>query len=283
MIAIATFALGACLAVGAASDQITAGDLALGAAEWSAVPAETPLGLAPAPGVQRIFRLPELRRLAQRWNLTPVPDRELCVTRPVAVADPALLLAAMRGQLPAATIEILEFSHQPAPQGDLEFPIAGLRQSSSGAIWTGYVKYAGHQRFALWARVKVLVPAARVVATEDFKAGRVLEAAVLRIEARQEFPSSGYAASLEEVAGKVTRRSIAAGTPLRAEWLEASKAVTRGDTVQIEIVYGAAHLKLEGVAVSSGAVGDSVLVLNPDSKRQFRARVQSPGKVLVSR
>src|SRR5258708_11128312 len=133
MITAATLALGACLVVGAASDQVLAGDLAAAAPEWSAIPPETPLALAPAPGVQRVFRLPELRRLALRWNLTSPPERELCVTRPVAVPDPALLLAAMHAQLPAAQIEILEYSRLAAPQGELEFPLSGLRQSPGGA------------------------------------------------------------------------------------------------------------------------------------------------------
>ncbi|HEY1497259.1 MAG TPA: flagellar basal body P-ring formation chaperone FlgA [Candidatus Solibacter sp.] len=282
MITVATLALGACLAVGAASDQVVAGDLAAGAPEWAAIPAETPLALAPAPGVQRVFRLPELRRLALRWNLTP-PERELCVTRPVAVPDPALLLAAMRAQLPAAQIEILEYSQQPAPQGDLEFPLSGLRQSPGGAWWSGAVRYAGQRRFALWARVKVEVPVARVVATATLQPGRPIDAALLRLESREEFPSTGYLATIEETAGKVPRRSIAAGTPLRTQWLEPARVIVPGDMVQVEIVSGGARLVLDGVAATAGAVGDSILVLNPDSKKQFRARVIAAGKVLVTR
>ena len=282
MITVATLALGACLAVGAASDHVLAGDLAAAAPEWSAIPPETPLALAPAPGVQRVFRLPELRRLALSWNLAP-PERELCVTRPVAVPDPALLLAAMRTQLPAAHIEILEYSRQPAPQGGLEFPLSGLRQYPGGAWWSGSVKYAGQRRFALWARVKVMVPVARVVATEALQPGRPIDAALLRVESREEFPSTGYLATIEETAGKVPRRSIAAGTPLRTQWLEPARVVVPGDIVQVEIVSGGARLVLDGVAATSGAVGDSVLVLNPDSKKQFRARVIAAGKVLVTR
>jgi flagella basal body P-ring formation protein FlgA len=282
MLDLATFALGACLAVGPASDQVLAGDLAAAAPEWSAIPADTPLALAPAPGVQRVFHLPELRRMALRWNLAAPPGHEICVTRPSAVSDSAELLAAMRRTLPDARIEIVDFSRQPAPQGEIEFPLAALHQSNGGAFWTGYVKYGGRQRFALWARVKVLAAVTRVIAAEDLKPGRALEASALRLDSREEFPDPGYAARIEDIAGKVSRRSIAAGTPLRVEWLEPPKAVTRGDAVQVEIVSGAAHLKLEGLALSSGAVGDSILVLNPDSRRQFRARIQSPGKVLVT-
>jgi flagella basal body P-ring formation protein FlgA len=284
MIPLAIFALGACLAVGARSDRILAGDLAAAAPEWSAVAPETQLALAPAPGGQRVFHPLELRRLAQRWNLPAVPDRELCVTRPVAVPDPAVLLAAMRRQLPGARIEILEFSRQPAPQGDLEFPLSGLRPpSTDGSFWSGYVTYGGHMRFAVWARVKVAATVSRVVSGEDLKPGRAVDGAILRVESREEFPVPGFVASVGEAAGRVARRSIAAGAPLRAEWLEPAKVIARGDAVQVEIVAGAARLTLAGIAASSGAVGDTILVVNPDSKRQFRARVQSQGKVLVTR
>jgi hypothetical protein len=143
MMPLAAFALAGCLAVGPAGDRILAGDLAAGFPEWAAVPAETPLGLAPAPGVQRVFGVLELRRLAERWSLSTVPDREICVTRPVAVLTVARLLAAMQNavqnELPAAHIELLDFSRQPAPEGTLVFPVSGLRQGPAGGYWSGYV------------------------------------------------------------------------------------------------------------------------------------------------
>ena len=50
MIPLAAFALAGCLSVGASGDRVLASDLAAGFPEWGAVPPETPLGLAPAPG-----------------------------------------------------------------------------------------------------------------------------------------------------------------------------------------------------------------------------------------
>jgi len=94
MIPIAAFALAGCLAVGAGNDQILAGDLAGRLPEWAAVPPETPLGLAPGPGVQRVFRLPELRRLAERFGVPVTAGPEVCVTRPVAVFTAERLLVA---------------------------------------------------------------------------------------------------------------------------------------------------------------------------------------------
>ena len=283
MIPLTVFALAGCLAVGAARNQILADDLAAVFPEWATVPPETPLALAPAPGVQRVFRLPELRRLAERFSLAPVPDHEICLTRPVTVSTADRLLAAMQKEIPAAHIDLLDFSRQPAPDGELVFPASGLRQTEAGGYWNGYVRYAGDHLFRLWARVKVHVAAVRVVATQDLRPGQALDAAQLRVETREEVPAAGVVSTVEEVVGKVPRRAIAAGTALRAEWLEPAKAVLRGETVQVEVVFGGARLKLEGVAEASGAVGETIAIQNPISQRRFRARVESKGRVVVTK
>jgi len=283
MMPLAAFALAGCLAVGAGSDRIVAGDLAAAFPQWAAVPPDTPLALAPAPGVLRVFRLQELRRLAERFSLLPAPELEVCVTRPVAVSTAERLLAAMQKELPAAHIELLDFSRQPAPEGELAFPLSGLRQAPAGGYWTGYVAYGGTHRFTLWARVKVRVTAARVIAAQDLKPGLVPDAAQLRVETREEVPAQGFVNAVGEIAGQVPRRAIAAGTALRAEWFEPPKAVLRGEAVEVEAVLGGARLKLECVAEASGAIGETIPVQNPVSKQRFRARVASKGKVVVTR
>jgi flagella basal body P-ring formation protein FlgA len=283
MIPLALFALAACLSLSPASDRVVAGDLAATFPEWAAVPPGTALGLAPAPGVQRIFRLPELRRIAERWSLTPLPDREICVTRPVAVVSGDRLLAAMRKELPGAHIELLDFSHQPAPEGDLAFPVSGLRQGPAGGYWNGFVAYGGTHRFLLWARVKVLVPAPRVIAARDLKPGVAVDAALLRVETREEIPATGFASAIGDVTGKAARRAVPAGTALRSEWLEEAKVVLRGETVQVEAVRGGAHLSLECVAEGSGAIGEIISIHNPVSQRRFPARVESKGKVVATK
>jgi len=283
MIPLTAFALAACLAAGPSSDHILAGDFAAVYPEWAKVPAETPLSLAPAPGVQRVFRLPELRRLAQLWSITPLPDREICVTRPVRTSAPARLLAAMQREMPAARIVILDFSRQPAPDGELVFPAAGLQQGPDGGYWNGYIRYAGNRHFTLWARVRVLVAVSRVIAAQDLKPGLALDAAQLRTETREEVPAGGFAATIGEVTGQVLRRSVSAGASLRTEWLEPPKLVLRGETVQVEVITGAAHLKLEGVAEASGAVGENISIWNPDTKHRFPARIEAKGKVLVTK
>ncbi|MEO8592511.1 MAG: flagellar basal body P-ring formation chaperone FlgA [Candidatus Solibacter sp.] len=281
MMPLAAFALAGCLAIHPGSDRILAGDLAASLPEWAALPVDTPLAPAPAPGVQRVLRAPELRRLAEHWKLAVAPDREVCVTRPAAVIDAARMLDAMRKELPDAQIEILDTSRMPAPEGELVFPLARLRQTAAGGYWHGYVRYAGNQHFSLWARVKVRVSVTRLFAVETLAAGVPVQAAQVRTETSQENPAVGFASEMREVAERVPRRTIAAGTVLRAEWFDAPKAVKRGDAVRVEVTQGGARLKLEGIAQASGSVGDTIAVENPTSRQRFTARIAGRGLVEV--
>jgi flagella basal body P-ring formation protein FlgA len=284
MISIASVAVAGCIAVSAGSDHITIRDLAAAFPGFEAGATDRPVSLAPAPGVQRIFRLPELRRLADSLDITTPPERELCFERPVAPINPARVLEVMRKQLPAAEIEILEYSRLPVPDGELEFPVSGLRMTPSGGFWSGSVRYAGGRRYPVWARVRVSVVAPRVIAAEDLKPGRAIEASQLRVEMREDFPAANvFVTSLEQVAGSILERPVRSGTALRAEWLAAPKEVVRGDTVQVEVWIGGAHLKLPAVAEASGAMGQTIPVRNADSKKRFWAQVVGKGRVSVGK
>jgi flagella basal body P-ring formation protein FlgA len=282
MIPLASFALAGCLTVGAGSDYILAKDLSPAFPALADMAPDTMLAPAPFPGVTRIFRVSELLRLAARLNAAPAPENDICVLRSVGVLDEARIRDAMKRELPEARIEILEFSRQPAPEGPLEFPVTGLQQGPAGGYWHGFVRYGVNHRFAVWARVKVLVKAARVVAAEELKPGLALDAGRFRIEMREEPPTADkFAASIEEVTGRVARRSIPAGAAIRMRWLEAPHDIVRGETVRVDVSSGGAHLEFEARAQASGSAGETIQILNPESKKLFPARVEGKGRVSV--
>jgi flagella basal body P-ring formation protein FlgA len=188
----------------------------------------------------------------------------------------------MQKELPQATIEILEFSRQPVPEGEIEFPVRQLRRGAGGALWLGCVHYGGNRRFTIWAKVKVLVAVERVVAVGDLPSGQPIQAAQLMAQTRQEYPSSeSFAQSIDQVAGKWPRLPIRAGTDIRTDLLETPRDIMRGDTVRVEVREGGAHLELEATAEASGAFGEVIPVLNPVSKKRFPARVEGKGRVSV--
>lgn len=273
--------LSGCLALRAAAGFITAADLVPAFPGLETVPADTPLALAPAPGVPRVLHAAELEKIAARLHVE-APLREICIERTVAPPDPTKMLAAMQKALPEARIEILDFSHRPIPEGELEFPRAGLHEGPSGCFWSGSVRYAGGRLFPIWARVTVRVTLPRVVAAADLQAGQALTLDLLRNERREIFPSAGeFPQSANQVVAKSPRVFIRAGSVIRADQLEDAKEVRIGDTVRVDVWNGAAHLKLEARAEATGSLGQMIPVRNPESQKRFLARVEGKDKVSV--
>src|ERR1039458_439740 len=225
MIPLSPLAVAACLAVSPGSDQILIRDLAGAFPGLESAASDLAVAPAPAPGVERVFRLPELRRLAARFNLPVAPASEVCVVRPLSPPDPALFLAAMRKELPQAAIEIEDYSRQPAPAGDLAFPASSLGRAPRAALWIGYVRSA---------------------------ANRPIEAAQLRLEIREESFSGGASPkSIGEVAGKWPRIAIRAGSSIRAVELQVPPDVVRGETVPVAVRDGGALVSLVARAEAS--------------------------------
>lgn len=282
MTPLALFAMAGCLAVNPASDHILASDFTPQFPEMAGAPANAVVALAPAPGVTRVFRVAELHALAARFSFEAAPGHDICFERRVSVLPAELLLDAMHRTLPGARIELLDSSRQPAPEGEIEFPLAGLRRGLADTFWTGSVRFAGNRRFSVWAHVKVSIHVVRIVAAVDLHPGNPIGPSDITTVSCDEFPATGtFASSPPEVIGKWPRAPIPAGSPIRPRQLEAARDVLRGDEVEVDVRNGGAILKLTAIAEGSGAAGEIVTVRNPDSQKHFRARVERKGLVSI--
>lgn len=291
MMALAVWAAAACVAV--EGDRILAGDLAAAAPWFAAMAPDTEVGYSPAPGARRTFPAAELARLTARHGASVGPRaarelQEICVERVMEELAPETLLAAI-GKAVAeaeAKIELVDWSRYPVPRGTLEFPrggISGLRDRHAPFLWRGCVKYGAGRRFAIWARVRVTVRVNRVIAREPLPAGQPIRPEQLRVETSDVFPFAAPPASrLADVAGRVPRRSIAAGAAVLPGFLDAPREIHSGDVVAVAVSSGAARLTFEGRAEAGGRRGELILVRDPRTGKAFRARVESAGKVAVA-
>ena len=269
-------------------DHILAADLARAAPEFGSAPPDAEIGYAPAPGMRRVFRIDELRREASRWGVKLVRDRDICFTWELARLNPDNAVAAMRQALglPDARIQVIEMSHVNAPAGQLVFPIAQLLPPADRrgrqTMWRGYVLYAGSRHFDVWAKVKISAPTPRVLATHYISAQRIITQDDVTVETVDDFPIwKDVARKLDDVIGRVSTRSIEKGRAVMQAELIVPPAVNAGDLVQVDVQCGRAHLKMDAVAESSGRPGEIIRMRNPRSGKNFRARVQAAGKVLV--
>jgi flagellar basal body P-ring formation protein FlgA len=88
--------------------------------------------------------------------------------------------------------------------------------------------------------------------------------------------------NIADAAGLAARHQLRPGQPLHAADLMKPAVVQRNDTVTIIYEAPGLLLTLRGQAQEAGALGDSIGVLNMESKRVLQAIVTAPGRVKVT-
>ena len=264
-------------------DNITGADLAAADPGFSPMPATRLVGYSPAPGRQRLFTVSELKSIAGAVGLDVSPARDLCFEWRISAIDTGAAEAAMKEAYPEATIEVIEMSRYPAPEGNIVFSRTGLQRIPAPVmLWRGYVAYGEGRKFDIWARVKISVQTERVIAAELLRAGQVIRGDQVRVDQYSGPPlEAGYATSIAEVVGRVPRSLALAGSPIKIAILDTPVEISRGDVVNVEVQNGAARISLEARAASSGRLGQSVQLQNQTSGKTFRATVSGTGRALV--
>lgn len=73
-------------------------------------------------------------------------------------------------------------------------------------------------------------------------------------------------------------RPLAAGSVLRASDLSSAVLVEKGQSVRVALSQGALVLEADLISEEEGALGEIVVLLNPETGRRLRARVTGPGQ-----
>jgi flagella basal body P-ring formation protein FlgA len=289
-LASAALAQSACLRVAAA--RIVAADLRDTVQLFGLLDPATPLGFAPLPGTQRILRARELALILQRYGIaTDASSRmpDVCVERelrPIISADLKAALVAALG-LADAEIDLIDFSGQWLPPGRLEFSRENLTRPPEAApltpvIWRGRLVYDERHSAAVWAKVRISAERAWFVAGENIPAGAVIRSDQVQTITGRQFPFWALPTpSSSSIVGKAARRNIVSGQRFAPGLVNEPEDIQRGDEVHVKLMDGQAWLSLDAVARSSGRKGDTILVHNPSSGRNFRAVVLEKGEVAV--
>lgn len=271
------------------SDHILGEDLARVLPAFANIPGDAVLGLAPPPGMQRVFAFPELSRIGGRYGVTVPNHAQACFQwRLEPITEDAVRTAIRETlQTPDARVDVLALNKTLGPAGKLLFPLTGLSASSlidpaTPVTWRGQIQYGGSRKFEILARVRVSATSTRVVATKLLLPGEPVTSQQVRIETYDDFPlRNDVSRDLGEVIGRVPRRAIRAGLPIfRADLMEPF-LIQRGDTVTVTAISGAAQLQMDAQAENPGRQGDFINLKNPASGRMFRARVEGKDKALV--
>jgi flagella basal body P-ring formation protein FlgA len=280
-------AQGACVPV--EGDHILARDVASRIPEFREISGEEVIGLAPLPPVRRLISSGELVRVGRKFGLTLAAPADVCFEYPTELLTRERIIDQLKLsiEVPDAEVELIDFSRYPVPRGELSFPRTGLNAHAqltdrSIVFWRGKVTYSGTKSFSVWARVRLAATRERLVATEAILSGSIVSAEQVRIQMVKQFPFDPQGAlSNEEAIGRVAKRTILAGQVLSAALLVAQPDVARGAEVSVVVKTGGTQLRLPARAQSSGAIGETVSLKNPENGRTFRGVVGGKNQVMV--
>jgi len=119
------------------------------------------------------------------------------------------------------------------------------------------------------------------VLTRDIDRADLLKSSDVSLERRPKAEVPGEAASRERTVGMQLRRPMRAGTPIRVADIVKPDFVSRDQSVTVIYQVPGIHLTTRGKAIESGAEGDTVSVLNLQTKRTLTGVVTGRGQITV--
>jgi flagellar basal body P-ring formation protein FlgA len=122
---------------------------------------------------------------------------------------------------------------------------------------------------------------AAVTVSHPVEHGQVLKDSDLTVVRRPK-SESGAITDMSAVVGLAARHPLRPDQPIRAADLMKPEIVARNDVVTIVYQAPGIMLTLSGQAQESGALGDTIGVLNTESKRVVQGVISAPGRVTVA-
>ena len=120
------------------------------------------------------------------------------------------------------------------------------------------------------------------VLTRGLERNDVIKASDVTVERRPKAEVGNDAATRDRAVGMQARKSLKAGQSLRSADLGKPDRVTRDQSVTLVYETPSLYLTGRGKALESGTEGDTVNVLNLQSKRTVQGTVIGPGQVSIS-
>lgn len=144
------------------------------------------------------------------------------------------------------------------------------------------VRCTGDRPWKLYTSAIVRLFRDVVVAAAPLDRNTILDASDLTVESRDVSTLSGnYLSRVEELTGRILRRSLAAGQPVTGSTVRERRLVRRGEQVTLTARTPGFVVRSEGKALRDGAEGDVIPVRNMKSKRTVEGVVTGPGMVQV--
>lgn len=132
--------------------------------------------------------------------------------------------------------------------------------------------------FAGKVKIFIYVP----VAAQDLKAGQIITADnILMKRVAQENSRTTVSLKKEDLIGKELKKQLRSGQTLTANDVRSQVMVAKGKIVTLTFTKGGIMLSAQGKALESGGLGDTVRVMNSQSKSVVQGTVTGPETVSI--
>lgn len=169
-----------------------------------------------------------------------------------------------------------------APEGAARFSIVGAPRLLGRTAVPVAIEIGGKKLKTVYPRVEIKVWQDVWVSTEALHRGRLFDPSLGRAERRSlETVMGAPATSLSNLTGALVKREVPAGTVLVNEMFDLPALVKNGNQITVKLVSGELIIVTRGQAVGDGAMGQLVRVFNPDSRKDYVARVTGIDEVEV--
>jgi flagella basal body P-ring formation protein FlgA len=137
--------------------------------------------------------------------------------------------------------------------------------------------------WSIYLPVELAIYRPAVVAVNALTHGDTIGPADVRlVEVNVSQINGQYLASLDDAIGKDVKRSITAGAAISDQQLVAPLMVRRGEAVLINAISNIVAVKVSGIAMTDGRLGEQIRIKNQASSRIVNARITGPGQAEVA-
>ena len=144
------------------------------------------------------------------------------------------------------------------------------------------VRCPGPSPWKVYVKVSLKAWTEAVVAARPLGRGHTLAGGDVRLEERERGAMShGSLTEVAQAIGQTVRRPVQAGDVLTPRHVAAPLAVERGQQVTLLAASGPIQVRVEGLALANGAVGQRIPVRNMSTRRDLEGIVRSPKVVEI--
>jgi flagellar basal body P-ring formation protein FlgA len=257
--------------------------------------ADIPVFRAPAPGARGTIRADRVLAAAREMGVTGLEltgARSVTITRPGRtisrgdMQDSIRQAFALRGA--KGDLDVILDDHHAARTVDVvrdePLKVIALARDPSNGRFEVKMALANANTGESWILTGSIVETREVaVPIADLDRGDALQAKDLTIVKRPaSHVGNDIVASMSDLVGMIPRRVLKAGEPVRQADLAKPILVEKNQLVTVTYSGKGISLSMRGRAQSNGAMGETIRVLNPQSKRMLEGTVSGQAQVTIS-